>query len=153
LCFFSSHKFYKFSSIIFVFRIFTHNYTTYYIGKLLNSEDSEEVKAGEKVEIFFPDSTNVNVSGVVMSKYSKNKDNATKFIEFMTGEKAQKAMTDSNYEYPANPSVEASELLIPPSWIVKNLCFSFCIVNHHHTTSCTSSSNRLKMPLSQREWH
>ncbi|MEG1255421.1 Fe(3+) ABC transporter substrate-binding protein [Clostridium sp.] len=84
---------------------------TYYIGKLLNSEDSEEVKAGEKVGVFFPENTNVNISGVVMSKHSKNKDNATKFIEFMTEEKAQKAMTDSNYEYPANPSVEASELL------------------------------------------
>lgn len=87
---------------------------TYYIGKLLNSEDSEEVKAGEKVGVFFPEDTHVNVSGIVMSKYSKNEENATKFIEFLTEEKAQKAITDSNYEYPANPNVEPNELL--KSW-------------------------------------
>lgn len=87
---------------------------TYYIGRLLNSQDAEEVKAGEAVGVFLPEDTHVNVSGVVMSKYSKNKENAIKFVEFMTEEKAQKAYTDENYEYPANPSVEANELL--KSW-------------------------------------
>lgn len=87
---------------------------SYYIGALLNSEDPEEVKAGEKVGVFFPENTHVNVSGAVLSKYSKNKENAVKFIEFMTEEKAQEAMTNKNYEYPANPSVEPTELL--KSW-------------------------------------
>ena len=87
---------------------------TYYVGRMLNSEDAEEVKAAEKVQVFFPEDTHVNVSGAVISKYSKNKENAVKFIEFMTDEYAQKAMTEANYEYPVNPSVEASELL--KSW-------------------------------------
>lgn len=87
---------------------------TYYVGRLLNSEDAEEVKAAEKVGVFFMEDTHVNVSGVVLGKYAKNKENAIKFIEFMTGEAAQKAMTDENYEYPANSSVEPSELL--KSW-------------------------------------
>lgn len=87
---------------------------TYYVGMLLNSQDAEEVKAAEKVGVFFMEDTHVNVSGVVLGKYAKNKENAIKFIEFMTGEKAQKAMTDNNYEYPTNSSVEPSELL--KSW-------------------------------------
>lgn len=87
---------------------------SYYIGKLLTSEDAEEVKAAKKVGVFFPEDTHVNVSGVVLSKHSKNKENAIKFIEFLTEEKAQKAITDTNYEYPANPNVEPSDLL--KSW-------------------------------------
>lgn len=87
---------------------------SYYIGKMVNSEDPEEKKAVEKVDVFFPENTHVNVSGVVLGKYSKNKDNAIKFIEYMTEEKAQKAFTDINSEYPANPNVEPSELL--KSW-------------------------------------
>lgn len=87
---------------------------SYYVGRMLNSEDAEEVKAAEKVGVFFPENTQVNVSGAVLGKYAKNKENAVKFIEFMTSEKAQKAMTNENYEYPANSSVEPSELL--KSW-------------------------------------
>lgn len=87
---------------------------SYYVGRMLNSEDAEEVKAAEKVGVFFPEVTQVNVSGAVLGKYAKNKENAVKFIEFMTSEKAQKAMTNENYEYPANISVEPSELL--KSW-------------------------------------
>lgn len=87
---------------------------TYYIGLLLNSQDPEEVKAGKEVKVFFPENTHVNVSGIVLSKYSKNKENAIKFIEFLTEEKAQEAITNSNFEYPANPNVEPSELL--KSW-------------------------------------
>lgn len=87
---------------------------TYYVGAMLNSKDAEEVKAAQKIAVYLPKDTHINVSGVVLSKYSKNKDNAIKFIEFMSGERAQKAITDNNYEYPANKSVEPNELL--KSW-------------------------------------
>ncbi|MEG2892431.1 MAG: Fe(3+) ABC transporter substrate-binding protein [Clostridium sp.] len=87
---------------------------SYYIGKMINSKDPEEVKAVEKVGVFFPSPTHINVSGVVMSKYSKNSENAIKFVEFMTNKKAQEAMATENSEYPANKSVEASPLL--KSW-------------------------------------
>ncbi|MGL5084642.1 MAG: Fe(3+) ABC transporter substrate-binding protein [Clostridium sp.] len=87
---------------------------TYYIGAMINSKDAEEVKAAEKIAIYFPKDTHINVSGIVLSKYSKNKENAIKFVEFMSGERAQKAITDNNYEYPANKSVEPNALL--KSW-------------------------------------
>lgn len=91
---------------------------TYYVGKLINSSDSEEVKVGDQINVFFPDQdgtgTHVNVSGIGLSKNSKNKENAILFMEFLSGEKAQEQFAKANYEYPVNPNVEASELL--KSW-------------------------------------
>ncbi|MFS4417319.1 Fe(3+) ABC transporter substrate-binding protein [Maribacter sp. 2307ULW6-5] len=88
---------------------------TYYIGKLLNSEDAEEVKAGEGVGIFFPNQdgrgTHINVSGAGVAKYAPNKANAVTFLEFLISEEAQKVFAHSNYEYPVNPKVPAAELL------------------------------------------
>lgn len=91
---------------------------TYYVGKLLNSTDPEEVKVGEQVGVFFPNQettgTHINVSAIGLTKDSKNKENAIKFMEFLSSEKAQKEFAETNFEYPANPTVEASELL--KSW-------------------------------------
>lgn len=88
---------------------------TYYIGKLLNSEDENEVKAGESVTIFFPNQettgTHINVSGIGIAKYSPNKENAIKFIEFLLKEDAQNIFAGSNYEYPVNPNVEPTGIL------------------------------------------
>lgn len=91
---------------------------TYYIGKLLNSEDENEVKAGKSVNIFFPNQettgTHINVSGIGVAKHSPNKENAVQFIEFLLQEKAQNIFAGSNFEYPVNPNVEPSEIL--KSW-------------------------------------
>ncbi|WP_372918470.1 Fe(3+) ABC transporter substrate-binding protein [Salegentibacter sp.] len=88
---------------------------TYYIGKLLNSDDPEEVKAGEKVGLFFPNQdgrgTHINVSGAGVARYAPNKENAIKFIEFLVSEEAQKIFAHSNYEYPVNEAVEPAALL------------------------------------------
>ena len=88
---------------------------TYYIGKLLNSDDPEEVKAGEQVGLFFPNQdgrgTHINVSGAGVAKYAPNKENAIKFIEFLVSEEAQKIFAHSNYEYPVNEAVEPAALL------------------------------------------
>jgi iron(III) transport system substrate-binding protein len=53
----------------------------------------------------------MNVSGAGVAKYSKNKANAIKFIEFLTSKEAQGLFSESNYEYPVNPEVEESKLL------------------------------------------
>ncbi|MCY6369312.1 Fe(3+) ABC transporter substrate-binding protein [Clostridium ganghwense] len=91
---------------------------TYYVGKLLNSADKEEVKVGNSVKVFFPNQdttgTHVNISGAGLTKHAKNKENAVKFIEFLSGTEAQKQYAEANYEYPVNPEVEPSELL--KSW-------------------------------------
>lgn len=91
---------------------------TYYIGLMSKSSDPEEVKIAQKVGVFFPNQgttgTHVNVSGIGMTKNVKNKENAIQFMEFLSSEKAQKQFAEANFEYPANPEVEAAELL--KSW-------------------------------------
>ncbi|MCA0971135.1 Fe(3+) ABC transporter substrate-binding protein [Halobacillus litoralis] len=91
---------------------------TYYLGKMLNSEDAEEVKVGEQLGVIFPnqDSTgaHVNISGIGMAASSKNTEQAQALMEFLTTEEAQKQFAEANYEYPVNPDVAPSELL--QSW-------------------------------------
>ncbi len=91
---------------------------SYYIGKMIESDDESDRKAVANIGLIFPNQngrgTHINVSGAGVAKYSKNKDNAIKFIEFLTSEKAQDLFSKSNYEYPVNPNVAASELL--QSW-------------------------------------
>ncbi|SKC84863.1 Fe(3+) ABC transporter substrate-binding protein [Maledivibacter halophilus] len=91
---------------------------TYYIGKMLNSSDLEEVKVAKSVGVFFPNQettgTHINVSGIGLTRYSKNSENAVELMEFLSSEKAQRQFAEANYEYPANPNVEPSKLL--KSW-------------------------------------
>ena len=92
---------------------------TYYLGQMLNSADPEEVKVAKKLGVFFPNQnttngTHINVSGVGITKASKNKENAIKLVEFLTSVKAQKEYANANYEYPVNKAVEASDLI--KSW-------------------------------------
>ncbi|MDR2503723.1 MAG: Fe(3+) ABC transporter substrate-binding protein [Deltaproteobacteria bacterium] len=91
---------------------------TYYIGQMLNSKNPEEVKAAQKVGVFFPNQkssgTHINVSGIALTKHAKNKDNAVKFMEFFTSVPAQEQLSAGNYEFPANPKAKKHPLL--ESW-------------------------------------
>ncbi len=91
---------------------------TYYVGKLLNSQDEDEVEVGKKVKVFFPNQettgTHINVSGAGVTKYSPNKENAIKLLEFLSSKAVQETFASSNYEYPTNPQAEMSDLL--KSW-------------------------------------
>ncbi len=87
---------------------------TYYLGKMLNSSNQEEVKVAKQLEIFFPEKTHINVSGIGLTKYAKNKENAVRLMEYLTSKKAQEMFAKANYEYPVNSEVEPSELL--KSW-------------------------------------
>ena len=91
---------------------------TYYFGQMLNSSDVEEKKVAEALGVFFPDQngsgTHVNISGVGLTKVSKNTVEAIELMEYLSGEEAQKLYAEANYEYPVNPKVGPSELL--KSW-------------------------------------
>lgn len=86
---------------------------SYYIGKMLNSSDPEEVATAEKIGLFFPNQdgrgTHINVSGAGVAKYAPNKENAQRFIEFLISEEAQKIFANSNYEYPVLEGVEPDQ--------------------------------------------
>lgn len=53
----------------------------------------------------------VNVSGVGVTKYAKNREQTIKLIEFLSSPEAQNLYADVNYEYPANPAVKPHPLL------------------------------------------
>jgi len=91
---------------------------TYYVGLLANSEDPEEVKVADSLGVFFPNQetngTHVNISGIGLTKHSKNKENAIELIEYMTSVEAQEYLSANNYEFPVNPDAKKPELL--ESW-------------------------------------
>lgn len=91
---------------------------SYYLGHLFNSQNPEDVKAAQSVQIIFPDQegkgTHINVSGIGVLKSSKNQANAIKFIEFILSPEAQEILTNLNYEYPVNSQVQPAPLL--QSW-------------------------------------
>jgi len=91
---------------------------TYYVGKLLDSEIADEVKAGEGIGVFFPNQNNrgthINVSGGGIAKKSPNKENAIKLLEFMVKKESQQKFAEGNHEYPVIAGVEYSALL--KSW-------------------------------------
>jgi len=89
---------------------------SYYLGKMLN--DPKQVSWAEAVHINFPNQattgTHVNVSGVALTKYSPNKENAIKLMEFLSDDVAQKMYAEINFEYPVKENVQASKLVA--SW-------------------------------------
>ncbi|ABV35556.1 extracellular solute-binding protein, family 1 [Shewanella sediminis HAW-EB3] len=89
---------------------------SYYLGKML--QDPKQVPWAESVEINFPNQANrgshINVSGMALAKYAPNKENAIKLMEYLSGDEAQKAYAEVNYEYPINEDVAPSELVA--SW-------------------------------------
>ncbi|KTF12481.1 Fe(3+) ABC transporter substrate-binding protein [Pseudoalteromonas sp. H105] len=89
---------------------------SYYFGKMI--QDPAQQSWADAVNINFPNQddrgSHINVSGVVMTKYAKNPENALKLIEFMTDNKAQNMYASVNMEYPVKPGVELSSLVA--SW-------------------------------------
>ena len=77
---------------------------TYYLGLLANSSDKADREVAEKLNIFFPNQngrgTHINVSGAAVTKSSKNKKEAIKFLEFLTEKDNQRIFSEANYEYP-----------------------------------------------------
>lgn len=88
---------------------------SYYIGKMLNSSDPEEVATAEKIGLYFPNQegrgTHINVSGAGVAKHAPNKENAIRFIEFLASVEAQKIFANSNYEYPVLEGLEPAQTL------------------------------------------
>ncbi|MBC7136022.1 MAG: extracellular solute-binding protein, partial [Oceanibaculum nanhaiense] len=58
--------------------------------------------------------THVNISGAGVVKTAPNKENAIKFLEYLTTADAQKYFAEGNYEYPAVPGVAWNDTL--KSW-------------------------------------
>ncbi len=91
---------------------------SYYMGKMSIDKDPVQQEAAKKLKLFFPNQgkggVHVNLCAAGITKNAKNKKNAEKLIEFLTGTYAQKVFAEKNFEFPANPKTQLPALL--KSW-------------------------------------
>ena len=91
---------------------------SYYLGVMANSGDKVDESIAKEVKVFFPaqntTGTHINISGAGVTKFSPNKENAIKLIEFLTSVEAQGELAQGNYEYPINPKVKPAGIVA--SW-------------------------------------
>ncbi len=78
---------------------------TYYLGRLLKNKKLP-------LKLFWPNQksfgVHVNVSGAGVVKASHHKEQAQKFLEWLSAQEAQKTFAQVNMEFPVNPNVPQS---------------------------------------------
>ncbi|MGL4092380.1 Fe(3+) ABC transporter substrate-binding protein [Agrobacterium cavarae] len=89
---------------------------TYYVGLMLTNEQEPEEKVwANSVKVIFPNAedrgTHVNISGVAMTKYAPNKENALKLMEFLASGEAQEIYAKQVFEYPVLPGAQPSDVV------------------------------------------
>ncbi|MEM7667414.1 MAG: Fe(3+) ABC transporter substrate-binding protein [Pseudomonadota bacterium] len=83
---------------------------TYYLARYAGDEE----KAGllDQIGVIFPNQagtgTHINISGAGLVKTAPNRDNAIRFLEYLTSTSAQRYFADGNNEYPAAQGTDAS---------------------------------------------
>jgi iron(III) transport system substrate-binding protein len=91
---------------------------TYYIARLLRSNNPEDKALMERVSVVFPNQaswgTHLNIAGGAVAKHAKNPANAVKFLEYLASPEAQNYFANGNNEWPTargvkvkNPALQA----------------------------------------------
>jgi iron(III) transport system substrate-binding protein len=91
---------------------------TYYYARLMRSTQPADREIVAKTAVLFPNQasygTHVNISGAGVLKNAPHRENATKFLEYLSGNDAQRYFADGNNEWPivasvtvANPALDA----------------------------------------------
>ncbi|WP_298916997.1 Fe(3+) ABC transporter substrate-binding protein [uncultured Algimonas sp.] len=77
---------------------------TYYLARYARSEDKRLNDIVDAVGIVFPNQdgrgTHVNISGAGVTAHAPNRDNAVRFLEYLTEASAQEYFANGNNEYP-----------------------------------------------------
>ncbi len=88
---------------------------SYYIARLLGSENPSDVAIGEAVGIVYPNQggtgVHVNISGAGVAKHAPNQGNAVAFLEFLLTAEAQALLAEGNNEYPVVEGVTITAAL------------------------------------------
>jgi len=88
---------------------------TYYVGRLIRSEEPADQEVASKVRVFFPNQTeggtHINISGAGVTANAPNPENAIAFLEFLVTPEAQAVFADGNNEYPVVEAVAANEVV------------------------------------------
>jgi iron(III) transport system substrate-binding protein len=89
---------------------------TYYFGAM--QANPEEKAWAEAVTLVFPNQadrgTHVNVSGGAVTGAAKNRDQAIRLLEYLSGDEAQRLYAAQNFEYPVKAGVAPSPVVT--SW-------------------------------------
>ena len=77
---------------------------TYYIGRLLGSESAADREIVAALGVLFPNQADrgahVNISGAGVVRHAPHRDNAVRFLEYLSGDFAQGLFAEGNNEYP-----------------------------------------------------
>ena len=77
---------------------------TYYLPRYAKDSDPAKQDIFKKIGVFFPNQegrgTHVNISGAGVVKSAPNRDNAVKFLEYLSSDAAQVFFAQGNNEYP-----------------------------------------------------
>ena len=88
---------------------------TYYIARLAASDDPADQAVIEAIGVVFPNQestgAHVNISGGGVVATAPNRENAIRFLEYLTTDAAQQLFANGNHEYPAVEGVAGSEAL------------------------------------------
>jgi iron(III) transport system substrate-binding protein len=88
---------------------------SYYIARLMRSDDPAKQKAKSVIGVVYPDmnghGTHVNISGAGVAKHAKHRDHAIQLIEFLSGDEAQALFAEGNNEFPVKPGVPLAGVL------------------------------------------
>ena len=109
---------------------------SYYIGKLMKSDDPARQKAKNAIAVALPVigpvdtfmveslsdgkmeaviqtrlGTHVNISGGGVATHAKHEKNAIELLRFLSSDASQAAFADGNMEYPVKPGIPASAIL------------------------------------------
>ena len=92
---------------------------TYYMGKMAtNKKKPEQKKWAAAIRVTFLNQqgrgNHVNLSAAAVIRNAKNRANAVKLIEFLSGDFAQRIYASQNFEYPVKASVAIDPLV--KSW-------------------------------------
>ncbi|MBC5766215.1 extracellular solute-binding protein [Ramlibacter albus] len=91
---------------------------TYYIARLLRSNNPEDKALMERVSVSFPNQaswgTHLNIAGGAVAKNAKHPEAAVKFLEYLASPQAQEYFANGNNEWPTakgvkvkNPALQA----------------------------------------------
>ena len=87
----------------------------YYLARLISSDQEEDREVAEQVAIYFPTEeyggTHVNISGAGIAVNSPNRENATRFLEYLATEEAQEFYAIGNNEFPILDGMELPPIL------------------------------------------
>lgn len=89
----------------------------YYYLRLLRSDNAADQAVAAAVRLIFPDQqergTHINLCGAGILRHARNKEQALRFLEFLSSEEAQEMLALGTGEFPIHPALAEREDLHP----------------------------------------